>query len=117
MGTEAALADLMEISAQVEEAVLLADGEIAGATADDPIRSEALARAAREALIAADRVRSAAGRLVTQLQATTRAGSLFVVRDGDRTVAATTGPSPTAGLVLYDLRTCLRRAADSDASA
>jgi len=24
------------------------------------------------------------------------------------TLAATTGPSPTGGLVLYDLRTCLR---------
>ena len=34
---------------------------------------------------------------------------VFVVRDGDRVAAATTVPEPTAGLVLYDLRTCLRR--------
>ena len=39
---------------------------------------------------------------------------MFVVRDGGRTIAATTGPAPTAGLVLYDLRTCLRQLADGE---
>ena len=33
-------------------------------------------------------------------------GAMFVVREGDVTVAATTGSSPTSGLVVYDLRTC-----------
>ena len=32
----------------------------------------------------------------------------FVLREGGWTIAATTGPQPTAGLVVYDLRTCLR---------
>jgi hypothetical protein len=35
-------------------------------------------------------------------------GSVFVVRDGDRLIAATTTPEPTVGLVFYDLKTCLR---------
>jgi hypothetical protein len=30
------------------------------------------------------------------------------VREGGRTVAATTGPKPTSGLVVYDLRTCVQ---------
>ena len=30
------------------------------------------------------------------------------MRDGDRVIAATTGPEPTVGLVFYDLKTCLR---------
>ena len=34
-------------------------------------------------------------------------GAVFVLRDGEKTIAATTGPQPTAGLVAYDLRTCL----------
>ena len=46
------------------------------------------------------------GRL--QLEAATVAGSVFVVRDGDRLIAATTSPEPTVGLVFYDLKTCLR---------
>ena len=32
-------------------------------------------------------------------------GSVFVVRDGGRTIAATTTPEPTVGLVFYDLKT------------
>ena len=33
---------------------------------------------------------------------------MFVVRDGERLIAATTTPEPTVGLVFYDLKTCLR---------
>ena len=35
-------------------------------------------------------------------------GSVFVVRDGERMIAATTRPEPTVGLVFYDLKHCLR---------
>ena len=43
-----------------------------------------------------------------QLEAATPVGSVFVVRDGERLIAATTTPEPTVGLVFYDLKTCLR---------
>jgi predicted regulator of Ras-like GTPase activity (Roadblock/LC7/MglB family) len=104
---EQALADLMEISSQVETAVVL-DGDGAVAASSIPIRerAERLGRAAREALAAAEVLRP--GERVTQLEAATRDGTFFVVRDSGRTIAATTGRSPTTGLVLYDLRTCLR---------
>jgi hypothetical protein len=39
-------------------------------------------------------------------------GSFFVVRDGERLVAAVTARDPTVGLVFYDLKTCLRLAAE-----
>jgi hypothetical protein len=42
----------------------------------------------------------------------TPAGSVFVVRDGRRTIAATTRPEPAAGLVFYDLKTSLRGIGD-----
>ena len=45
---------------------------------------------------------------VSQLEAATLTGSVFVVRDGDRLIAATTTPEPTVGLVFYDLKSCLR---------
>ena len=35
---------------------------------------------------------------------------MFVVSDGERRIAATTGPAPTVGLVFYDLKSCLRNA-------
>ena len=45
---------------------------------------------------------------IQQLEAATVSGSVFVVRDAERTIAATTTPEPTVGLVFYDLKTCLR---------
>jgi len=50
----------------------------------------------------------AGGDGVTQLEASTADGSVFVVRGDERRIAATTGPAPTVGLVFYDLKTCLR---------
>ena len=34
-------------------------------------------------------------------------GAVFVLCEGGRTIAATTRPGATGGLVVYDLRTCL----------
>ena len=50
---------------------------------------------------------------VAQLEAATLGGSVFVVRDGERLIAATTTPEPTVGLVFYDLKTCLRSIEDA----
>lgn len=102
MDAAQALADLTEISSQIREAALLgADGALVAG-------SERVARAGRELLEAAGEVRPEGS--LTQAEASTAAGSLFVVRDGDRIVAATTGPEPTVGLVFYDLKAALRSA-------
>jgi predicted regulator of Ras-like GTPase activity (Roadblock/LC7/MglB family) len=105
-----ALADLTEISTQIRRAVLAsADGEVLaahGASGDE------LAVAARDLLSAAGETRPRG--TLTQVEAATGAGSLFVVRDGERLIAATTGPEPTVGLVFYDLKSCLRAAAPDD---
>jgi predicted regulator of Ras-like GTPase activity (Roadblock/LC7/MglB family) len=105
-----ALADLMEISSQVEASVLLHATEGVLASTVAPEREERLARAAQELLAAADEVAGHNGPL-THLAATTRSGGVFVVRDGERAIAAATAPSPTIGLVFYDLRVCLRETA------
>jgi predicted regulator of Ras-like GTPase activity (Roadblock/LC7/MglB family) len=112
MDAAQALADLTEISSQIRSAVLLEpDGEIAASTLSDESRAQALARAARELVNAAEQVRSPGGESLTQLEVATNEGSVFVVRDADRTIAATTSPEPTVGLVFYDLKSCLRSAA------
>ena|ERR671934_1758952 len=105
----AALADLTEISSQIEAAVLFdTAGEVAASTVDEN-RARELVESARALLEEAERVRS--GRAVlTQLEVGTPEGSVFLVRDGDRLVVATTGAEPTVGLVFYDLKTCLRNA-------
>jgi predicted regulator of Ras-like GTPase activity (Roadblock/LC7/MglB family) len=100
-----ALADLTELSAQIEAAVVASpDGEAQASTLPEPAGA-AFARAAAELL------REAGDRAVAA-EAATGQGSLFAVRDGERLVAAVTGRGAPSGLVLYDLRTCLRRLAE-----
>jgi predicted regulator of Ras-like GTPase activity (Roadblock/LC7/MglB family) len=105
-----ALADLTEISSQIDAAVLFdADGAVQGSTLSDENAARALAGAAGALLEAAAGFRTGGGE-VTQLEASTRAGSVFAVCDGPRRIAAVTGADPTAGLVFYDLKSCLRGA-------
>lgn len=103
-----ALAELCELSSQVEDAALLGGSGFVLAATGSPERGEQLARTASELLAAAGEAR--AGRTdVTRVEVALAAGSVFVVREGGRTAVATTVPEPTAGLVVYDLRTALRR--------
>jgi predicted regulator of Ras-like GTPase activity (Roadblock/LC7/MglB family) len=99
------LADLTEISTQVQAAVVLdREGSVLAATLDDE-RAGRLAASALELFRAGD---ERSEQELVQLDATLPDGSVFVVRDGDRLIAATTTPEPTVGLVFYDLKSALR---------
>jgi predicted regulator of Ras-like GTPase activity (Roadblock/LC7/MglB family) len=105
MDAQQALADLTEISSQIEAAVVFDDkGKVVGSTLAD---GDALAKGAAELLAAADELKTGDSTL-TQLEIATGDGSLFVVREGKTTIAATTAPEPTVGLVFYDLKSALR---------
>ena len=108
MDAAQALADLTEISSQIEAAVLFdAVGAVQGSTLADGDRAQRLAEAAARLLERAAAVRSEDVE-VTQVEAALADGCVFVVRDGDRRIAATTVANPTVGLVFYDLTSCLR---------
>jgi predicted regulator of Ras-like GTPase activity (Roadblock/LC7/MglB family) len=105
--TARALADLTEISSQIESAVVFdREGTVLASTVDDE-RAGRLASTALDLLRAAEE-HGADGKELAQLDVALQDGSVFVVRDGDRLIAATTVPEPTAGLVFYDLKSCLR---------
>jgi predicted regulator of Ras-like GTPase activity (Roadblock/LC7/MglB family) len=107
MDATQALADLTEISSQVEAAVLFDEsGEVAASTLPADQDAAALAHAAGELLARARELGD--GGEVTQVEASTPNGSVFVVSDGARRIAATTAADPTTGLVFYDLKSCLR---------
>ena len=113
MDAAQALADLTEISSQIETAVLFdGAGAVLGSTLEDEEAAQDLARAAATLLERAGEFRSGSDG-VTQLEASTAEGSVFVVRGDERRIAATTGPAPTVGLVFYDLKSCLRGAAEA----
>jgi X-X-X-Leu-X-X-Gly heptad repeat protein len=100
-----AIGDLTEISPQVRHvAVIGADGAVVGSNLADDASAQRLADGAKRLLESAEELRAG----VAQLEAATTLGSVFVVRDGKRLIAATTTPEPTVGLVFYDLKTCLR---------
>ena len=91
--------------------MLASNGTVEAASFDEGAE---LARLAKELLDAAAGVRESGG-AVNQLEVATAEGSVFVVRDGDRIIAATTSADPTVGLVFYDLKSCLRDAAEKPA--
>lgn len=104
MDATTALAELQGLSSQIESAVVLdAAGEVLGSTGEGAAR---LGDAAGELLAAAGALRSSDDE-VTRVEVELAEGGLFVLREGGRTIAATTGPGAIAGIVVYDLRTCL----------
>jgi predicted regulator of Ras-like GTPase activity (Roadblock/LC7/MglB family) len=111
---EKALTELRDISSQIRAAVLFdAEGKVLASTLPDE-QGERLASAAKLLLEQAEVVRGDADAKLTQLEAATPEGSVFVVREGAQVLAATTGPQPTAGLVFYDLRAAVRATATAE---
>ena len=115
MDAAEALADLKQISAQIDRAVVVRnDGTVAGSTLARRRRRRAHRaapaatlggrRPARAATSAARRSRSSRWRR--------REGSVFAVRDEARMIVRRRPPpDPTVGLIFYDLKTCLRNIA------
>jgi predicted regulator of Ras-like GTPase activity (Roadblock/LC7/MglB family) len=105
-----ALAELRDLSTQIEAIVVLRrDGSVVAAT----LAGDAAAGLAAAGAELVEEARRAAaergGEALAGVHAATPSGSVFAAVDGDRTLLATTGPDPTAGLVLYDLKMLLRR--------
>ena len=100
-----ALADLLELSSQVDAAVVLgSDGSVVASIGhSDP---ERLARAGAEVWEGVSAVQRE--RTVRQAEVALREGSVFVVHSGSFGIVATTSPQPSSGLVLHDLNACLR---------
>ena len=118
MDAAAALKDLTEVSRQIEGAVLARpDGTVLASSFADE-RGAGVAGAALELLRAADASAATTGRAALgEIVARLDGGAVFVVRSGERVLAAVTGSEPTVGLVLYDLKTCLRLAVEEEKPA
>jgi predicted regulator of Ras-like GTPase activity (Roadblock/LC7/MglB family) len=113
MDAAAALADLVEISPQIEAAAVVAgDGELAGSVGVPEARAGVFARAARELLDGAAAFRSGPGR-VTQLHAELAGGEVFAVTNTvEQAIVAVARERATPGLVFYDLKRCLAALVD-----
>jgi predicted regulator of Ras-like GTPase activity (Roadblock/LC7/MglB family) len=117
MDAAQALADLTEISSQVVHvAIVDAEGVVLATTIGDAGRAGRFVQGMATLLEEADGLRQSRGLpSLTQLEAATLEGSVFIVRRDGRVIAATTRPDPTVGLVFYDLKHCLRSIAEGAA--
>jgi predicted regulator of Ras-like GTPase activity (Roadblock/LC7/MglB family) len=112
MDAAAALADLVEISPQIEAAAVVSgDGELAGSVGVPEARAVVLARAARELLDGSAAFRSDQGR-VTQLRAELAGGDVFAVAGDEQAIVAVARGRVAPGLVFYDLKRCLAAVSD-----
>jgi predicted regulator of Ras-like GTPase activity (Roadblock/LC7/MglB family) len=110
-----ALADLTEISSQIVKAAIVdGDGSVLATTIADEGISTSFAAGVTKLVEEAGQAGIGRGLVgLTQFEAATLDGSVFVVRRGARVIAATTRPDPTVGLVFYDLKHCLRSIEDT----
>jgi opacity protein-like surface antigen len=108
MEAAAALADLVEISPQIEAATVFDENdEPLGSIGVSDWWAEAVARTGRTLLEEASDA-GGAGAAVTQIHASLRKGDVFAVGSrGERAIVAVTAPRQAPGLLFYDLKRCL----------
>jgi predicted regulator of Ras-like GTPase activity (Roadblock/LC7/MglB family) len=111
-----ALADLTEISPQIEAAAVVdGEGGVLGSVGVSDPSAAGLARSGLALLQAAGEFRSEGGR-VTQLHAALRGGDVFAVAGAaGRAVVAVARQGATPGLLFYDLKRCLAALEDGGA--
>ena len=107
MAADDPLAELLDLSEDVTAAVIFdREGAVAAATVGNE-QARAAADAAGGMLAYAGALRQ--GPSVERVEAVTPEGGVYVLREGERAIVATTGPDPAGPLVLHDLRECLRK--------
>jgi hypothetical protein len=102
-----AMAELLELSAQVRDVAILGESGFVLASTGTVERGEQLASVASNLVSAAGDVRP--GAELSRIEVNCESARVFLVRDAGRTAIATTNPDPIAGLIIYDLRTMLGR--------
>jgi len=109
-----ALAELTEISSQIEFALIFdARGELVEATLADRQRAELMAFGAAALLACTTKVGGPERGEPIQVELAYPEGSLLLVREGDLRILALTTPDPIAGLAFFELRACLRKLNDA----
>lgn len=100
-----ALADLLDLSAQVRDVAILGESGFVLASSGTVEQGERLARVAAGLLDAAGDVRPAGE--VSRIEVRYDGATVFLVRERGRVAIATANPDSVAGLMIYDLRTML----------
>jgi hypothetical protein len=110
MDAKSLLADLLEVSGQVEAAAIVTRaGEVVAGT--DEESASALGTAIHSLAGSANDVSGPTDQALVQLQVSLSGSCVFIAQDEQHSIGCVTVPHPTAGLVFYDLKSTLRRLA------
>lgn len=114
MDAAQALAELTEISSQIELALIFdARGELIESTLSDRQGAESLAFGSAALLACSAQIAGPERGEPIQVELAYTEGSLLFVRQDDFRIVAKTTPDPISGLVFFELRACLRKLVDA----
>ena len=108
---EAAFAEMLDISTDIDKAILIGSGGALASNMAVEAQGEAIVQARELSRLAEERTAETGSQPLTQLVIETPAGYVFFVRERDAegmSMLATGKRGSRVGLVLYDLRTCIR---------
>ena len=112
---EAAFGEMMDISTDIDKAVLFDSAGVLASNMSEEAQAATLGQAMELIRLGDLRASEMGSQPFTQLVIETPAGYVFLAREvgvGGMTIMATGKKGSRVGLVLYDLKTCLRDARD-----
>ena len=113
---EAAFAEMLDISTDVDKAVVFGPSGVLASNMDPSAQEVVIAEAKELVRLGEDSAARMGSQPLTQLVVETGEGLVLLVREPEEdgmTVVATAKRGSRVGLLLYDLRTCLRDAREA----
>jgi predicted regulator of Ras-like GTPase activity (Roadblock/LC7/MglB family) len=113
---EAAFAEMMDISTDIDKAVLFGPSGVVASNMAEEAQTTAVDRAQELVRLGEARAAEMGSQPLTQLVIETPVGYVFLARETapeGMTMMATGKTGSRVGLVLYDLKTCLRDAREA----
>ena len=113
---QAAFSEMLDISTDIDKAVLFGPGEVLASNMAAEAQDAAVAQAKELIRLGDLRATEMGSQPLTQLVVETSAGMVFLAREAapdGMAVLATGRKNSRVGLVLYDLKTCLRDAREA----
>jgi predicted regulator of Ras-like GTPase activity (Roadblock/LC7/MglB family) len=117
---EAAFAEMLDISTDIDKAVVFGPEGVVATNMSEPALSVAVVQAEELVHLGQAGAEKMGSQPLTQLVVETPAGLVFLVRElapDGMTAVATGKKGSRVGLALYDLKTCLRDAREAAGSA
>ena len=117
---EAAFAEMLDISTDIDKAVVFGPEGVVAANMSEPALSVTVAQAQELVSLGQASAEKMGSQPLTQLVVETPSGLVFLVREllADGMTAVATGKKGgRVGLALYDLKTCLRDAREAAGQA